>query len=75
VRRCAEDCHINLASVWNLPILDVYENNQFLAFVRRQETMLTDHVADWTRLKGIETARIDGNDTVLRSLPGTQLKE
>jgi hypothetical protein len=50
---------LNLASVWNLPILNVYENNQFLAFVRRQVTMLTDHIAGWTRLKGIETATID----------------
>jgi hypothetical protein len=46
----------------------VCENNQFLAFVRRQVTMLTDHVADWGRLKGIETATIDGNNTA-RSQP------
>jgi TPP-dependent pyruvate/acetoin dehydrogenase alpha subunit len=50
-------------------------NNQFLAFLRRQETMLTDHVADRARPYGIETATLDGNDTVLRSLPGTQLEE
>ena len=30
---------LNLASVWNLPILYVCENNQWQAFVHRRETM------------------------------------
>jgi acetoin:2,6-dichlorophenolindophenol oxidoreductase subunit alpha len=53
---------LNLASVWNLPILYVCENNQFQAFVHRKETMLTDYVADWARPFGIEAKTVDGND-------------
>jgi hypothetical protein len=36
---------------------------------------VTDHVADWARLYGIKAATVGGDDTVLRSLPGTQLQE
>ena len=53
---------LNLASVWNLPILYVCENNQFQAFVHRKETMLTDHVADGARSFGIQAKTVDGND-------------
>src|SRR5215467_9556184 len=38
---------LNLASVWNLPILYVCENNQWQAFVHRRETMNVDRISDW----------------------------
>lgn len=53
---------LNLASVWNLPILYVCENNQWQAFVHRRETMRTEHISAWGTKYGIDTATVDGND-------------
>ncbi|MGH8662682.1 MAG: thiamine pyrophosphate-dependent dehydrogenase E1 component subunit alpha [Burkholderiales bacterium] len=53
---------VNLASVWNLPVLYVCENNQWQAFVHRRETMHTDRIAAWGERYGIETASVEGND-------------
>jgi len=53
---------LNLASVWNLPILYVCENNQWQAFVHRRETMRTDRISAWGERYGIGTASVDGND-------------
>jgi pyruvate dehydrogenase E1 component alpha subunit len=53
---------LNLAAVWNLPILYVCENNQWQAFVHRRETMLTDKIATRAAAYGIEGITVDGND-------------
>jgi pyruvate dehydrogenase E1 component alpha subunit len=53
---------LNLAAVWNLPILYVCENNQWQAFVRRQETMLTDKISTRAAAYGVEAKTVDGND-------------
>jgi pyruvate dehydrogenase E1 component alpha subunit len=53
---------LNLASVWNLPVLYVCENNQWQAFVHRKETMLGDHIAPRAAGYGIEALTVDGND-------------
>lgn len=53
---------LNLASVWQLPILYVCENNQWQAFVRRHETMLTDHISVWGRSYDMSHRTVDGND-------------
>ena len=53
---------LNLASMWNLPILYVCENNQWQAFVSRKETMRTDHISKWAASYGIEGVTVDGND-------------
>ncbi|HYD60164.1 MAG TPA: thiamine pyrophosphate-dependent dehydrogenase E1 component subunit alpha [Noviherbaspirillum sp.] len=53
---------LNLASVWNLPILYVCENNQWQAFVHRNETMKVDHVSDWAGSYRMESCTVDGND-------------
>jgi acetoin:2,6-dichlorophenolindophenol oxidoreductase subunit alpha len=62
---------LNLASVWNLPILYVCENNQWQAFVHRRETMLTDRISAWGERYGVDTATVDGNDVdAVRSAAG-----
>jgi pyruvate dehydrogenase E1 component alpha subunit len=53
---------LNLASVWNLPVLYVCENNQWQAYVSRRETMRTDHISDWAARYGMEALTVDGND-------------
>jgi pyruvate dehydrogenase E1 component alpha subunit len=53
---------VNLAAVWELPILYVCENNQWQAYVHRKETMLTDHVSEWAKGYGIASRTVDGND-------------
>ncbi|HEX7155007.1 MAG TPA: thiamine pyrophosphate-dependent dehydrogenase E1 component subunit alpha [Thermoanaerobaculia bacterium] len=53
---------LNLAAVWNLPILYVCENNQWQAFVHRKETMLGDHISDFGKPYGVESLTVDGND-------------
>jgi acetoin:2,6-dichlorophenolindophenol oxidoreductase subunit alpha len=53
---------LNLASVWNLPILYVCENNQWQAFVHRRETMGVEYISDWPLRYGIHSMTVDGND-------------
>jgi pyruvate dehydrogenase E1 component alpha subunit len=53
---------VNLAAVWNLPVLYVCENNQWQAFVHRKETMLIDSIASRAAAYGIEGISVDGND-------------
>lgn len=53
---------INLAAVWNLPILYICENNQWQAFVHRRETMLTDRISSRAAGYGVEGLSVDGND-------------
>jgi len=53
---------INLAVTWQLPVLYVCENNQWQAYVRRDEAMPVEHVADWVRGHRIESRTVDGND-------------
>ena len=53
---------LNLASVWNLPVLYVCENNQWQAYVHRKETMKADHVSEFARAYGVPSKTVDGND-------------
>ena len=53
---------VNLAAVWNLPVLYICENNEWQAFVHRRETMLIDHISARAAGYGIEGLTVDGND-------------
>ncbi len=53
---------VNLAVTWQLPLLYVCENNQWQAFVRRDETMPNAQVRQWVQGHGLPTAAVDGND-------------
>ncbi|MGY6274515.1 thiamine pyrophosphate-dependent dehydrogenase E1 component subunit alpha [Methylomonas sp. MgM2] len=53
---------VNLASVWDLPILYVCENNQWQAFVHRRETMRAEHISAWASAYGMAGSTVDGND-------------
>jgi acetoin:2,6-dichlorophenolindophenol oxidoreductase subunit alpha len=53
---------INLAVTWQLPVLYVCENNQWQAFVRRDETMPHEQVRPWAASHGLPAVSVDGND-------------
>lgn len=53
---------LNLAALWQLPLLFVCENNQWQALVPRREAMVGDEVAPWAAGHGIAHRTVDGND-------------
>ncbi len=53
---------LNLAALWNLPVLYVCENNHWQAFVHRREAMSRECVSDWAASYGIPAKTVDGND-------------
>ncbi len=53
---------LNLAALWNLPILYVCENNHWQAFVHRREAMSREHVSAFAQPYGIPSSTVDGND-------------
>jgi TPP-dependent pyruvate/acetoin dehydrogenase alpha subunit len=53
---------LNLATIWELPVLFVCENNQWQAYVHRTETMKIDHISTWAGRYGMQAVTVDGND-------------
>jgi len=53
---------LNLASMWELPVLYVCENNQWQGFVSRREALRTEHLSSWALKFDIPAVGADGND-------------
>jgi pyruvate dehydrogenase E1 component alpha subunit len=55
---------VNLAAVWNLPVVFVCENNLYNFSVHYKKTMVIDNVADRAAAYGIPGLVVDGMDLV-----------
>ena len=55
---------VNLAAIWDLPVIFVCENNLYGASTRVDQVMRNDRVADRAAAYGIRGERIDGNDVL-----------
>jgi TPP-dependent pyruvate/acetoin dehydrogenase alpha subunit len=55
---------VNLAAIWNLPVVFVCENNLYGASTRVNLVMLNTHIADRAAAYGITGQRVDGNDVL-----------
>lgn len=53
---------VNLAVLWELPLLFVCENNQWQAYVPRHQAMPVDDVREWVSGHRIDARTVDGND-------------
>lgn len=55
---------LNLAALWNLPVLFVCENNLYGEFTRQDQHQLIEHVADRASSYGMPGVVVDGNDVL-----------
>jgi len=55
---------LNLASVWNLPVVFVCENNKFGMSVSQERHMKIEKISDRAAAYGIPGVTVDGNDPV-----------
>jgi TPP-dependent pyruvate/acetoin dehydrogenase alpha subunit len=55
---------VNLAAIWNLPVVLVCENNLYGASTRVNLVMRNPCIADRAACYGIRGARVDGNDVL-----------
>ncbi len=53
---------VNLAAVWNLPVIFVCENNLYAMGTKQSRVMLVDNIADRAGAYGIPGVVVDGND-------------
>jgi 2-oxoisovalerate dehydrogenase E1 component len=53
---------INLAAIWDLPVLFVCENNQYAIFTKQENVMRVKNVADRAAAYGIPGVIVDGMD-------------
>ncbi|MGQ9682004.1 MAG: alpha-ketoacid dehydrogenase subunit alpha/beta [Anaerolineae bacterium] len=55
---------INLAAIWDLPVVFVCENNQYAIFTRQSNAMRLDNIADRAQAYGIPGIVVDGNNAL-----------
>lgn len=53
---------INMASIWQLPVIFVCENNLYAMGTRQSSVMLVENIADRANAYGIPGVIVDGND-------------
>ncbi len=55
---------VNLAAIWNLPVIFACENNFYGASTHVSKVMKVPHIADRTAAYGIRGRTVDGNDVL-----------
>ena len=55
---------VNLAAIWDLPVIFACENNLYGASTRVDKVMRVPHVVDRAKGYGITAERVDGNDVL-----------
>jgi TPP-dependent pyruvate/acetoin dehydrogenase alpha subunit len=55
---------VNLAAIWNLPVIFVCENNLYGASTHVSKVMKVPHIADRAAAYGIHGRMVDGNDVL-----------
>ena len=55
---------VNLAAIWDLPVIFVCENNLYGASTRVDQVMRAQHIADRAASYGIRGETVDGNDVL-----------
>ena len=53
---------VNIAAVWNLPVVYVIENNRYAASTHYSKNSKLEHLSDLAAAYGIPGVSIDGND-------------
>lgn len=55
---------VNMAAVWNLPVIYVIENNRYAASTHYSKNSKLEHLSDLAAAYGIPGVSIDGNDVL-----------
>jgi len=59
-------CHeaMNLASVWNLPVIFICENNQYAVTTSFKDTVAVEHISDRAQAYNMPGVLVDGQDAI-----------
>jgi pyruvate dehydrogenase E1 component alpha subunit len=59
-------CHeaMNLASVWNLPVIFICENNQYAVTTSYRDTVAVEHISDRAQAYNMPGVLVDGQDAI-----------